>query len=180
MANPTTWATSPLGASAQSRWLLFGCRHTSQDAVLSPHLSADVRDADSAGSVAGTPSVYESVLGRQVGEPSRVPLLRNCASRWFKCRPMDDTVGHGRHSKRELWTPPTVLHRRDASGALVAPPVDDPVPSLHSRSPGLKRRWASRARSSAVEAAYRASMSRLRQPASRIRSPSVPPAASQE
>ena len=49
----------------------------------------------------------------------------------------------------------------------------------HSRSPGLRRLWASRARSSAALAPYLPNMDRDRQPASRIKSPSVPPAVSQ-
>ena len=49
---------------------------------------------------------------------------------------------------------------------------------LQSRSPGLSRRCAARARAVAVDAAYRFTISRLRQPVSRIRSPSAPPSAS--
>ena len=49
----------------------------------------------------------------------------------------------------------------------------------YSRSPGLIRRCASRARSSAAEAPYLWSIWRDRHPASRMRSPSLPPCASQ-
>src|SRR4051794_13574578 len=44
----------------------------------------------------------------------------------------------------------------------------------HSRSPGERRRWASRARESAVDAAYRCNMVRDFHPARRIKSPSLP------
>lgn len=49
---------------------------------------------------------------------------------------------------------------------------------LHSRSPGDRRLCAARARAVAVDAAYRFTISRLRHPVSRIRSPSAPPSAS--
>ena len=49
----------------------------------------------------------------------------------------------------------------------------------HMRSPGLSRRWADNARSVAVLAAYRATIDRLFQPASRIKSVSAPPSLNQ-
>ena len=49
--------------------------------------------------------------------------------------------------------------------------------SGHSRSPGLRRRCAARARSAAVDAAYRPTIARELHPASRIRSVSSPPLA---
>ena len=49
----------------------------------------------------------------------------------------------------------------------------------HMRSPGLSRRWADNARSVAVLAAYRATIDRLFQPASLIKSVSAPPSLNQ-
>jgi hypothetical protein len=62
----------------------------------------------------------------------------------------------------------------DAS-RVVPPGSREIVSPAQSRSPGLNRRWASRARSSAVLAAYRLSIVRDRQPTRRIRSCSLPP-----
>ena len=53
------------------------------------------------------------------------------------------------------------------------------VTLVHMRSPGLSRRWADNARSVAVLAAYRATIDRLFQPASRIKSVSAPPSLNQ-
>jgi hypothetical protein len=54
-----------------------------------------------------------------------------------------------------------------------------PVCAGYTRSPGDSRRWAATARSLAALAPYRSSIWRLRQPASRMRSLSPPPPASQ-
>lgn len=65
-----------------------------------------------------------------------------------------------------------------ASTWLAAVELTAPDPEPHSRSPGDNRRCAARARAVAVDAAYRLTISRLRHPVSRIRSPSEPPSAS--
>ena len=57
-------------------------------------------------------------------------------------------------------------------------PVTDVLVAGHSLSPGLSFRWAATARSVAAPAPYRCSIVWLRQPASRMRSPSEPPSAS--
>ena len=54
------------------------------------------------------------------------------------------------------------------------------IPLPYNRSPGDRRRWAARARSVAVLAAYRCSIVRLFHPARRMRSASVPPSMSHE
>ena len=76
---------------------------------------------------------------------------------------------------------------RSANGSWPAVARDRRAPDFstpkrsgsHSRSPGESRRCASRARSAAADAPYRCSIERLRHPANIIRSPSLPPSASQ-
>jgi hypothetical protein len=108
-------------------------------------------------------------------------LVLNPLRVWRKDQLRDEDRSRGTRSNltRALAMQPTVDSNQELAVLLKRFLPRSDVLGRHSRSPGLSRRWASRARSARELAPYRRSISLERHPAISCRSPSVPSDASQ-